>query len=347
MYEPRRISYSQITCYKRCKKKWYFRYVKNLQPIYTPRPLTVGKLVHAGMENYYSGKDWKAGMLQLHEENLNEIKNAKSLYEEEMAEYLREEEERYVDSVGIMERFVEHDKKDPLLPEGWKVVALEEEFEVSVDGARDYLYGFIDMIVEDPYGGIWGVEHKTGEQFFNVEQLSLSEQTTLYIGVMKAKFGADKVKGMIYNLLRTKKPSVPKTTKNGMSRAAIDTTWEIYEEELLKNNLDPADYEDMKAKLENTKFFDRTYTYRTNTEINNFFSEVAIVMEEISYQREEMCYRTPTKDCSWDCKDFNELCIMDFKGLDATEYIARTYTDRRRGRNEGKSFLDMVEEASY
>src|SRR5690606_35523562 len=140
------------------------------------------------------GKDWKEGILELHEENVSEITSSKALFEEEMAEQLREAQEYVDDAMELMGRFVEHDKKDPLLPEGWKVLAVEEEFCVEVEGCDDYLYGFIDMIVEDPYGGIWGIEHKTGEQFFNVEQLGINEQASLYIGILKWKYGADKVK---------------------------------------------------------------------------------------------------------------------------------------------------------
>lgn len=346
--ERKRVSYSQITCYKRCKKKWYFRYVLGLKPIYSPRPMNVGKLVHVGIGHYYANKDWRKAMEEEHLKNVEDIKNAKSLSEEEMIQYITDAEEHYADSIGVVERYIEHDAKDPLLPEGWKVLAVEQEFLVDVDGAKDQLYGFIDMVVEDPNGNIWGVEHKSGEQFFMVEQLSLSEQTTMYIAVLKAKYGSDRVKGMIYNLIRTKKPSVPKMTKQGtMSKAAIDTTWEIYEAELLKNGLNPADYADMKDKLEGNKFFDRTYTYRTNREINNFLSELVIVMNEISEQRAELCYRSPRRECSWDCREFHELCIMDFKGLDTEEYIRHTYIERAPDPMDEMEFFDFVGESTY
>lgn len=346
--ERKRLSYSQITCYKRCKKKWYFRYVLRLKTIHAPRPLNVGKLVHVGIGKFYANEDWREAMKSAHLENVETIEKAESLSDEEVIQYITEAEEHYEDAVGVVERYLEHDVTNPLLPEGWKVLAVEQEFLVEVDGAKDLLYGFIDMVVEDPDGNIWGVEHKSGEQFFMTEQLSLNEQTTMYLAVLKSKYGSDRVKGMIYNLIRTKKPSVPKLTKQGtMSKAAIDTTWDIYERELVKHGLDPADYSDMKEKLEGNKFFDRTYTYRTNREINNFLTELAVVMNEISDQRAELCYRTPCKECSWDCKEFQELCIMDYKGLDTEEYIRHTYIRGGSESGDDMEFFNFSEEGMY
>jgi len=286
-----------------------------------------------GMECLYGGKDWRQGMFDMHMENVNLIKDSLAMPEEEKAQHIEDASQFYEDAIAVFERYAEHDAEKPLLGPGWKVVSLEEEFLVNLIGAEDQLYGFIDMIVEDADGGIWGIEHKSGEQFFDVEQLALNEQTSLYISVLKNYYG-NNVKGMIYNLVRTKVPSVPKMTKaKGMSKAAIDTTWEVYKEALLENGLDPADYVDMQMKLENNKFVDRSYIYRTNKELNNFIEETAHVMHAIVDQDPDTCYRTPTRDCKWDCKEFHELCIMDLKGLDTTYYKERAFVTRQSGRD--------------
>lgn len=332
--EKKRISYSQMSCYKRCKKKWHYRYAQKLQPMQSARPLTLGKLIHMGMECYYGDKDYVAGMQEMHAENIQTLSNSNALYDDEKIEYINNEQIYYEDAVEIMHRYVKYDTEDPLLPAGWKVVSLEEEFLVELLTGYDQLYGFIDMVVEDDSGNIWGIEHKSGEQFFDVEQLSLNEQTSLYISVLKTHYG-EKVRGMIYNLVRTKKPYSPKVNKNNsLSKSAIDTTWEVYLETILANNLDPADYYDMQMKLENNKFFDRAYIYRTAQELNNFMDETSYIMEDIVNQDPDKCYRTPTRNCAWDCKEFYELCIMESKGLDTSYYKEKAYVTRQSGRDE-------------
>ena len=49
------VSYSQVSCFKDCRKKYKFRYIEGLVPKKTKGFLTIGKAVHKAIEAYYGG----------------------------------------------------------------------------------------------------------------------------------------------------------------------------------------------------------------------------------------------------------------------------------------------------
>ena len=51
------VSYSQVSCFKDCRKKYKFRYIEGLVPKKTKGFLTIGKAVHKAIEAYYGGSN--------------------------------------------------------------------------------------------------------------------------------------------------------------------------------------------------------------------------------------------------------------------------------------------------
>lgn len=327
MNDGSRISVTSIRTFKRCKRKWYYKYVNMLSPKQKASYLNLGVFIHGGMEGYYSGHDWKEFIEQSAQESVDALMRTvtpgydwdEALAVEKTAEIsnLRDR------AVEVMGRYIEFDRTNPLVRAGWKVLGVEVnilEWKLTIPGTDIFLEGFIDMVLEDEYGGIWAVEHKTGAQFFSVESLDLDEQASTYLWALSHRYPDREVMGIIYNMLSTKTPSVPQMLKSGeMSKSKINTTWNIYARTLRENGLDEQDYSDMKAILLLNKFFKRDQIYRSSTELGNFEIDLQDIVDDIKgTMNTAKFYRTPTRDCVWECP-FREVCIMEYKGLDVEE----------------------------
>ena len=50
-------TYSEVRCWKECRRKYEFAYVEKIVPVSTPKPMKWGSAVHAGLEAYFKGED--------------------------------------------------------------------------------------------------------------------------------------------------------------------------------------------------------------------------------------------------------------------------------------------------
>ena len=114
-------------------------------------------------------------------------------------------------------------------------------------------------------GHYWIVEHKTYQRPPNLNNLLLDDQFRCYQWAFKQLTG-NLARGIIYDGLLKKAPTVPHLLKNGtMSRREIDTTVNVYYQALRNAGLDPEDYEDVLERLEAKEtssehpFFDRHF----------------------------------------------------------------------------------------
>ena len=336
MNDGSRISVTSIRTFKRCRRKWYYKYVERMSPKQKASYLNLGVFIHKAMESHYSALDWKQAVHDLAAESIQNTVNKMQLgydWDEALAvEKTAEINNLRNRAVEIMGRYIEFDRTNPLVRAGWKVLGVEVnilEWELTIPGTDIFLEGFIDMVLEDEYGGIWAVEHKTGAQFFSVESLDLDEQASTYLWALSHRYPDKKVSGIIYNLVRTKVPSIPQMLKSGeMSRSKIDTTWDIYVLALRENGLNEQDYGAMKDRLSLNHFFKRDQVYRSQVELGNFEIDLQDVIHDIEDTMNNARFtRTPTKDCTWECP-FREICIMEYKGLDIGEVSSLKFTKR-------------------
>lgn len=315
---PITLSYSQIATWKRCHKKWQYRYQDRLHPIETVYKMALGTYGHALLEAHYTGADltaadndqWGRLMAEQPDQLDPELYN-------ELVE-LRQQAWR------LMERYQDRYQDDP-----WEPLLAEEHFDVPLRepggrrSGRYRLQGFLDLVVRDrATGQVWLVDHKfTGGGLDSYEDgLVLNDQANMYLWAARELMGVTPT-GVIFNLVRTKEPRVPEVLKKGgLSKAkSIDTTYSVYRQAITDNGLDPNDYADVLETLgaQQDRFFRRVPLIRTDAEIDQIGSELYSVAREIG--NSGAAYRNPTKDCAWDCQ-FRELCIMESKGLDSTYY---------------------------
>lgn len=309
-----KISYSQIKTWKRCRQKWYYGYVRNLLPKGRIYKIELGKYGHALLEAYYKGEDLKEASQVYWDEQ------TKDMFEEEMVEF---EDTRFQAEV-LSERYINHYED---IDRHMEILSAEGKFSTPINGGV-HLRGIIDLVMQDDTGELWLVDHKfTSIDLIKYEDgLVLDEQANYYLWALAEMLGEDKpVAGIMFNLVKSKLPSVPKLLKSGgLSKAqSIDTDTATYLKAIEDNGLNPHDYDDILRSIEekDRPFFKRHYVQRTAQELRNIGTELDRISKDMVDCR---IYRNATKDCSWDCP-YRELCIMEYKGITDEFYIENNF----------------------
>lgn len=332
----RPVSISQFRSYLSCQRKWAF---SRLFPMDIVKPhFTVGRAVHSGLE-----------ILSESQGNLEaSLAEAKTILDSESngmwaAEYPLVE--------CMIKGYKAFDEKN----KDYEIIANELEFEVllnnmpleELDAMTEEEIealelskgkGFIDflavttreLVTSDgtsiPVGTMIAGEYKTAKAKGNIDY-DLDNQCTLYLGALSKLLGTS-INFMVYNTLYKKMPKQPTVLKDGgISAAACVTTYGIYKEALVKayGSVEAAP-DKCQTRLEtlvhsDSTFFERTYTWRTDTEIATLEEEMANVIPRLNedykiaktYMDVTHLSCNPGRDCKNMC-DHRELCIKANRG---------------------------------
>jgi len=174
------LSASRIRCFKECRKKYWFQYIENLEPVSKPKPLALGKAVHTGQEMIDRGKSM----------------------EEAKAAIMLQYEDWPAEDVGILPGHAMAIVKgySEFAPIDWKVLDMETRFEVNAGYGRR-LMGYFDGIIERN-GRIYILERKTAarvdEKYLN--NLLWDEQASIYAYAAK-ELGLN-IDGILYDIIQ-------------------------------------------------------------------------------------------------------------------------------------------------
>lgn len=222
----------------------------------------------------------------------------------------------------------------------------------SVGGGPKKLWvhgGQVDLLIRERATGLlWFVEHKSTtdddfEGFFS--KLHLDTQIRGYAWALQDPIDMGslfttsvineptEVAGVIYNAIRKVAPRQPKllkppkaTTKNphpvspGLSKAAIDTTRDVYLTTILMHGFDPGEYADILADLEKKRFFARERYVITRRELEDWIVDHGRWALETLERSKRPLDNPPSRQTSL-CNEYHRrceyasLCIED--GLDA------------------------------
>lgn len=319
------VHQSHIKTWRRCKRQYYYQYILKLERRRRSYPLMRGTAVHDMIERHANGEDpWGA---------LDDLKKKYDKLWEEEKEYYGDP---VAEITAIMKGYFEWYKKDPLKP----ISILpglgrfsEFEFEVALTPAI-LMRGKIDMIARDTMRRQWLVDHKTHKQLPTGDIKYSDIQSAIYVWAARHVNPKLKLEGVAWNYIRWKAPTVPmmltgRKGKGTMSRRALDSTWTIYKQALLDNNLDPADYKDMEEKLKDREadFYVRQYLPVNETILENLVEEARTTAREMKRKAGHDRTRTIDKHCQW-C-DFYNLCQAELKGLDADFIRKHDYQEKK------------------
>ncbi len=275
-----RFSFSRGGSHLRCPKADDYRYNQKLLPMSDAFQLTRGTMIHAGLEAanraQFAGERGEAvtkaaleKIEELHDGYLLDpfiamlIEGDPDDTENEAGETLRNEYHGLMRlSQNVCERVI---KKNGFDTGRWETIVydnpghkqhgepmIEFDMEIVVDGLP--IHCKIDWVVRDTDTGlVYECDYKTRKQFTKYEDDEYNAQHPMYMYAL-AQYGVH-VDGSMTFQIKAAVPNEPKLNKPtkkvpvAMSRTAIATDWKTYREALIKVDLDPADYLDMKDKL--------------------------------------------------------------------------------------------------
>lgn len=306
------VSFSEISSWTRCRKQHYFTYTRKIEPRYARRAPLIGSCGHAVIEALYQ----KRNLAQAATQWAVEQTEGKELFDEEVAEF----HDMADLCTQLVERFRDHYAQGE-----YQIVEVEKEFLVPVRGTRTLILGYIDALVEDCQNRLWMMETKFPQETFRTEQdVELDAQLGIYHGALrKLKYP---VVGIIYNQILAKLPKEPSLNKNGtMSRSDLRTDWDTYRAALLRNNLDPDDYWEMREKLEKKEFFRRYFIHRGDVERKNFQADLE--RRVYAMMKDKHVFMTENRFNCGMCS-YRELCLSDLHGADTEFIISHAFVPR-------------------
>jgi hypothetical protein len=360
---------SERTAFKRCPQRWWWAYRQGLRPKGQPsNPLWFGTGIHLCFAEWYiPGQVRGRDMHETWEEYVaGEIRFIKTQAREDdgtearIAEYVEAETLGHAMLDGYLEQYG--------LDENWDVIAPEQIFAVMIpDSFGDpivELVGTFDGVYRDLVDDeIKLMEHKTAAQI-STAHLSLDDQAGTYWAVATHVLRENKlikpreeISSITYNFLRKAKPDERPVGPDGFAHNkptkahyldAFEKSRKLkylehYNQktglpqlELLAKQFGVEVWGDV-SKVQPAKNFVRHPVPRTRherkTQIQRIADE-ALHMEAIR-NGDLPLYKTPTKDCSWDC-DFFAMCELHESTPDWTEYrdamyvVKDPYADHRK-----------------
>lgn len=343
MLDKHIIRTSDRKAFKECRQAWDFgsKIRMNYEPIVISKHLEFGTAIHSGLEQYYTTMTFPletntalaiTSFIARNEQQWL----ARGTDDPEIGEEYKAREEL---GIGMLNYYCGEwaPKNDK-----FKVVAVELEFEVPVfvphgtrlplgfdrGGQSGYqLYykgkpvvyqGRIDLIVEDEYGELWIVDHKTvGSMKEDNFYLDVDTQVTSY--AWAAQFFMDKpIAGVIYNQLWKSYPKPPnlvyKDTRLSKDKSQ-GTTYDLYIKAIREHGFDEDDYSEFLDYLfrEGPTFVRRFELHRSKIELDN--QGAMIYAEAVDMLGSPSIYHNPSEFRCNSCP-FQGPCLSRIDGSD-------------------------------
>lgn len=241
------ITQSMIKTFRNCPREAYYKYYLRLQPKVYSTPLTRGKWMHALLEAYYKGEDWKA----VHK---HWVSDYRKLFDEEKEKL----GDLPTQCAQLMKSYLWHYGDSRFKGYDWTVHEVEKTLEATLPNGHLFR-GRVDMIVENDFG-LWIVDHKTHRRLPDWDFRMLDEQSPLYIWA--AHQNEIPVQGFIWNYIATSGMSEPRVLQSGKRfyKKCGDTDFPTYmaavkraQQEYPEFLADPHDKEEVKSVLRQLK----------------------------------------------------------------------------------------------
>lgn len=317
-----RLSNSKEKTWRRCPKKYEFKYVMNLRPKQRQLTLERGSWVHELLMVHGDGEDWQARHKEL-------TKEFYKLFEEEREDLGDLPTECY----WLMKRYLKHWEAEE---KRYRIIDTElDEIIELPNGLRFQM--IVDVIKEHKKTGrLIAWDYKTRKNFADSDSMLLDPQLTRYFYGLQ-KMGYKPLVGVGYDELRTKPPTVPRLLKTGgLSRAkSIDTDLFTYMSAIRTNGLDPSEYQEILshiARNQKDRFFRRTILPKDPPMVKAMMKDLLIAQAEIQVAESKGRFARTyiPNDCRWSC-EMKELCIAQLHGSDISSMIKMNFEVSKRG----------------
>ena len=196
------VSHSEVDSYLLCRRKHYYGYTKSLQRVQESAALAMGSAGHKVLEVFYKN---------ILDGNSFDVSLAAAKAE---ADELRQQVSIPANRANIFDTLFDiYFPNEPLVKEGWEILAVEKQFNLEYDPDTQAQYPFVvDIIAKSPEGKVVVIDHKFVYDFYNYEASIMQPQIPKYIGALRAL--NYKIDHGAYNMIRTRK--LKEATADGM-----------------------------------------------------------------------------------------------------------------------------------
>lgn len=317
-FTERNLSYSQLTEWMSCPHRHKLSYLEGYRPVSDGVPLLFGSFFHETIAGIILEGDGNASLAEA-------VIGALDGVDSEISRELIVSTADQAYQVALRA-----DKWLGISEGNWRTIQLdgeplvEKKLDIPVPGWQAYV-GIADWVAENLINGkTYLIDWKTRGRLNDPKKEELNLQLMSYTYMLQ-ELGVSVDSAAIVQVL-SQLPVVPKLNKNGtMSRQKIQSDWATYEEALIENDLDPAEYQDMRSKLD-TQFFDFVELYFSDGEVTNAWNEIVLpTADNIRNDIERVRYMSP-----WNCRNcpFKAPCLEGLRGYDPTDTL-EYYFQRR------------------
>lgn len=188
----RNISNSEVSSWLRCRRKYYYEYMLDLEPKVLSAPIGRGTLIHAMLEQYYLNK-MDGESEDTCRDAAQRVINAEILDENADVTMLGKTRDLIM---GYFDEWLEHDER-------YEIIGVETQFSIPVPEDSFNIVGTVDLFLKDKEDGRYiGVDHKSSYNFWTEAQAQVNAQFPKYMyGLMERGFD---VKAFVINQIRTR-----------------------------------------------------------------------------------------------------------------------------------------------
>lgn len=306
-----KISYSAISSWLKCPQSFKYNYIEALEPVAFQEHLAIGIFVHAGIEALFKNVDPVAAIERVAERSRAKNPHNHKEIEGFVASAIKKTE--------MLRTWLPVDEWEPVTLDGSPMI--EHRFELNIDGF-DFV-GQFDLVAKHlPTGRIFLFDHKTRSTLKADEQELSNLQLVLYQKAL-LELGIDVV-GSIILQIKSDQFATPQILKNGtMSKAKINTTWDLYKKELNKHGMIVESYLEMKEKLAEVEWFRVSKVYRPKNIVQKYWDNVILTaVKEMTQNKDNqiLLRRVDPFNCTY-CS-FQPICHGELDGLDTESIIS-------------------------
>jgi len=215
------LSWSQVTLFRSCPRKWVFEYVEQVEPSCVSASLVFGSAMHSALEHYF--EQWMVG----------EVIGIDALTEVFLASWQQELKDRTVIYPAKQDEQALHEQGDLMLgaliesevakPQG-EVIAIEEKLVGQLSESLPTFVARVDLILQTEEGYRL-IDFKTARSKWSEEQLKQSrDQLALYDNLARQRFAEQHFEQQFIVLTKQKKPQVQVLTPGSAPGCAPDSS---------------------------------------------------------------------------------------------------------------------------
>lgn len=158
------LSVSRVDTYKKCPRKYYYRYIKRLPTKDWPH-FNLGTFVHGSLENFHNG------LLKNASQRRSDLmkKSCDSFYKEMCDNGKVLQSEQAQEAKEMLANYLAKLVNDP----NYEVISLEEKFQFSLNNKLDFM-GFVDRLDKDSDGLYHIKDYKTNKSLNYMKPFQLN-----------------------------------------------------------------------------------------------------------------------------------------------------------------------------